>query len=329
MPAKKYILYKHTSPSGKVYIGITCKAPEARWGSDGNGYKNQPYFWNAINKYGWENIKHEVLLCDLSKEEACEKEKEYIAKYRSNEPSYGYNMTSGGDVGFKHSPDVVAVISASAKRQWANMSPEEYAERLRAKKERESKRTEKERREIVAKAQATISERYTPEERAEQYKMAADKGRKTKIAKYGGCSKSPENMAAISARMTEYWKEYHASHPKPKKKYRAPKVTVKLSREERLLTVSEKIKQKWQDPEYRAKVTKSCGSKGSHWKLSEEVKAKMRKPKSEETKAKMRKPKSEETRRKMSEAKRKYFDSMTPEQRKQMFGTRNNKKESA
>ena len=40
---KTYCVYKHTSPSGKVYIGMTCKdPPEKRW-SNGNGYKrNHP-----------------------------------------------------------------------------------------------------------------------------------------------------------------------------------------------------------------------------------------------------------------------------------------------
>ena len=28
---KKWIVYKHTSPSGKVYIGITSNSPEKRW----------------------------------------------------------------------------------------------------------------------------------------------------------------------------------------------------------------------------------------------------------------------------------------------------------
>ena len=42
---KLYYVYKHTSPSGKVYIGITSKhPPERRW-ANGNGYKkNQPHY---------------------------------------------------------------------------------------------------------------------------------------------------------------------------------------------------------------------------------------------------------------------------------------------
>lgn len=65
-----FIVYKHTSPSGKCYAGITSQAPECRWGNDGckyleihkNGKLKHPYFAQTILKYGWDNIKHELLL---------------------------------------------------------------------------------------------------------------------------------------------------------------------------------------------------------------------------------------------------------------------------
>lgn len=48
---KKYYIYKHTAPNGKVYIGMTSKNPQERWDS-GHGYRKHKYFWNAIKKYG-------------------------------------------------------------------------------------------------------------------------------------------------------------------------------------------------------------------------------------------------------------------------------------
>ena len=33
-----YCVYKHTSPSGKVYVGITKLKPKYRW-NNGKGYK--------------------------------------------------------------------------------------------------------------------------------------------------------------------------------------------------------------------------------------------------------------------------------------------------
>lgn len=92
----KYCVYKHTAPSGKVYIGITSKNPLDRW-KNGHGYKSNPHFWNAIVKYGWDNFQHEILFSNLTKKEACQKEIELISEYQSNNFDYGYNRSSGGE----------------------------------------------------------------------------------------------------------------------------------------------------------------------------------------------------------------------------------------
>lgn len=65
MTKDNYSIYKHTSPSGKSYIGIT-KQGKKRFGKDGNGYKKQRKFYNAIQKYGWDNFKHEIIEDNLS-----------------------------------------------------------------------------------------------------------------------------------------------------------------------------------------------------------------------------------------------------------------------
>ncbi len=93
---KKYIVYKHTSPNGKVYIGITGKTAEERW-QNGRGYKANKHFYNAIKKYGWDNIKHEILYQNLKAEEAYKIEKELIKKYQSNNLKNGYNKSIGGE----------------------------------------------------------------------------------------------------------------------------------------------------------------------------------------------------------------------------------------
>lgn len=51
-----FIVYKHTSPSGKVYIGITMQAPSERF-KYGNGYKDNEYFWRAIKKIWLEQFQ--------------------------------------------------------------------------------------------------------------------------------------------------------------------------------------------------------------------------------------------------------------------------------
>lgn len=93
-----YTVYKHTSPSGKVYIGVTSLRPEERWGG-GAGYVKNKHFNRAIKKYGWENIKHEILFDGLSKDDAFKIEIKLIKEYRSNEREFGYNLGTGGEHG--------------------------------------------------------------------------------------------------------------------------------------------------------------------------------------------------------------------------------------
>lgn len=91
-----YVVYKHTSPSGKVYIGMTKQSAEKRW-QYGLGYRTQPKFYRAIKKYGWENIQHEVVFSDLSFEEAEQRERELIEQYQSCDNRFGYNIEHGGN----------------------------------------------------------------------------------------------------------------------------------------------------------------------------------------------------------------------------------------
>lgn len=94
----RYIVYKHTFPNNKIYIGITSqKNPEMRWGKAGGGYKNHYPIWYAIQKYGWDNIKHDILFSDLSEDEAKQKEVELIALYNTTDHNFGYNVSPGGD----------------------------------------------------------------------------------------------------------------------------------------------------------------------------------------------------------------------------------------
>lgn len=90
-----YTVYKHTGPTGKVYIGITRKRPEQRW-DNGKGYKHSPHFWAAIHKYGWPAFEHEILATGLTKEDAERMEVELIAKHRSTDRRFGYNADLGG-----------------------------------------------------------------------------------------------------------------------------------------------------------------------------------------------------------------------------------------
>lgn len=94
-----YTVYMHINKiNGKRYIGITCQEPKNRW-RNGKGYDEQPHFWRAICKYGWDNFEHIIVAEGLTKEQAITMEIELIAKYDTTNQDKGYNMTLGGEGG--------------------------------------------------------------------------------------------------------------------------------------------------------------------------------------------------------------------------------------
>lgn len=80
----------------KYYVGITSRIPQKRWGSNGINYKRQK-FYNAIKKYGWNNIEHEIIASNITKQEALDLESTLIELLHSKK-EYGYNLTDGGDI---------------------------------------------------------------------------------------------------------------------------------------------------------------------------------------------------------------------------------------
>ena len=89
-----YKVYMHKTPSGKVYIGITKTKPEKRWNS-GKGYKGNPYFTNAIEKYGWDKLEHIILFDNLTELDAKMIEMDLVHYYKKL--GICYNITDGGD----------------------------------------------------------------------------------------------------------------------------------------------------------------------------------------------------------------------------------------
>lgn len=93
-----YCVYVHINKiDGKKYVGQTCQKPERRWGKNGNNYKDNQYFYRAIQKYGWDNFEHEVIASNLTHEEADNFEKLLIDKLNLTNPNNGYNIDSGGN----------------------------------------------------------------------------------------------------------------------------------------------------------------------------------------------------------------------------------------
>ena len=125
-----YVVYIHTSPSGKRYVGITCTAVEQRW-RQGKGYQRNKYFSSAIKKYGWNNFKHEIVATGLSKLEAEKMEQSLIARYQSNVKTYGYNIKSGGDSNGKHAEESKRLMSVNRKGKGTQPKSEATKQKMR------------------------------------------------------------------------------------------------------------------------------------------------------------------------------------------------------
>jgi group I intron endonuclease len=108
---RTFLIYKHTSPSGKSYIGQTCDL-EVREKAH-RKEANCPIFYKAIKKYGWENFEHEILSDGLTLDEANHLEAFYIRSENTLSP-FGYNLMTGGG-NSRHSEASKAKMSESRK----------------------------------------------------------------------------------------------------------------------------------------------------------------------------------------------------------------------
>ena len=93
-----YIVYRYVFPNGKIYIGVTKHDIKTRMRE---GYKHNEQITKAIKEFGSKSIQKEILEQDLSQEQAYEKEKHYIAYFKSNHPVFGYNISAGGKCTFE------------------------------------------------------------------------------------------------------------------------------------------------------------------------------------------------------------------------------------
>ena len=124
-----YKIYVHINKTnGKMYIGQTKMQIQNRWRKNGEGYKprgsSDTYFWRAIQKYGWDNFEHIILIDNLSLEAANIIEEELIKKYNTIDRECGYNIKFGGD-NYDMPESSKQKLSISAKERMNNYSAEE------------------------------------------------------------------------------------------------------------------------------------------------------------------------------------------------------------
>lgn len=112
MTANNYLIYKHTSPSGKAYIGQT-KDYKTRTSKHKNCKSGSIAFANAIKKYTWDAFTHEILHENLTLDQANTLEELSIIEYNTLFPN-GYNIRAGGN-NYKISDETRIKISNTLK----------------------------------------------------------------------------------------------------------------------------------------------------------------------------------------------------------------------
>lgn len=127
------VVYKYTSPSGKVYVGQTIIERKRRrmFLAVDKDYSNGCLINNARRKYGPENFIYEVLFEINGEDRGHIKktldywEKYYIAEFKSNDRRYGYNMNEGGagNAGCFYSEETRAKMGARSRERMAKYNP--------------------------------------------------------------------------------------------------------------------------------------------------------------------------------------------------------------
>ena len=111
---RTYVVYKYTSPSGKVYVGQTYNETMRKYYHTYAAIKyGKTPFQKAIRKYGIENFEYEVIVSGVPHYMIGAFEKYWINYFKSNE--IGYNCTVGGDGVVCPTKEVREKISITSK----------------------------------------------------------------------------------------------------------------------------------------------------------------------------------------------------------------------
>lgn len=169
---RRYFVYRHVAPNGKMYIGITSKHnPKDRWGPGGLYYSRNLHFWGAIQKYGWDNFKHIIVVHGVSVDTACHLEEYLIKKYDSM--NNGYNHTSGGIYPTEITDEIRSAISNKVKAYHNSLPYGAWSDKFKGhcvsektkKKISNKHKGRKKSQEVIDRQVATFKKNLTPERR--------------------------------------------------------------------------------------------------------------------------------------------------------------------
>ncbi|MHB8330789.1 MAG: GIY-YIG nuclease family protein [Candidatus Dormibacteria bacterium] len=220
MARARYIIYCHTSPSGKQYIGQTKKTMEKRWRAHVRdaSYKKttahtSPIFHAAIRKYGPDAFTHEILDVVFSQEGANIAECVWIEKRGTVSPG-GYNLDRGGRTHSVHESSRQKMSKSMRAVRAAHTAEEKAA--LSAKiREALALLPPEERSDIVRRGRATLG----PEKRA----WVLEQMRAARIAK-AAARRAQKPEKKIDATLSEKRRADWAATPPEKRRERGRKI---------------------------------------------------------------------------------------------------------
>lgn len=131
-------IYKITNTINNMeYVGQTKDTVEKRFVNHTKKSSNCRYLKSAINKYGKENFKIQII-CICFDEDLDKYEMEYIEKFKSLIPS-GYNLKYGGQFQSRHSEETKQKISETM-RKFYKENPQRNRPQLNKKHSEETKK---------------------------------------------------------------------------------------------------------------------------------------------------------------------------------------------
>ena len=118
-----------TSPKGKTYIGQTIRHIQVRLEEHRTGRsKGCRGIYNAINKYGWENIEKDWYECP---DEDLNKHEELMVEVFGTLSPNGYNLREGGGNRGKLSEETKQKLSGENHHMWGKTHSKETKQKNR------------------------------------------------------------------------------------------------------------------------------------------------------------------------------------------------------
>lgn len=120
--------------NSKKYIGQT-KDLKRRLKGHFNDFRGDTLLTRAVKKYGSESFQASVIE-ECADEDADDRERFWIAAYRSTDHSLGYNCEAGGQACKEISTETRAKISSARKAWFASLTPEQREQYRQSKRGR-------------------------------------------------------------------------------------------------------------------------------------------------------------------------------------------------